>query len=287
MNFTKSFTTFCNDWNLNIPRIEASMRKGMKPGKILQREILLSNPTYKNPSWKTLVDTTIQTALHRLKADQYANEIQFAYSYDKILEVYLDQNCPSCMSDPWAAEVAAQFYSDNMFVVAYRYDGEKVTSRTVTFGKECCEFYGPESMKLSAGMEELGYTPTEGSMLPFWCSYEIPYHEGKFYIPYLDCASGCFIPYAGRHNAQKNSWECLYIPYSMEYEEFISLDDTVEFIKLKEFIEQGQYLDQFLVGMPHGEPCNHQGALHYLDRLMDSNLSPQRWNIWYTEVFVS
>lgn len=272
MQFTKSFVKFCNTWELSIPRIKTCLLKGMKPGKVLQREMFLCNPGYKHPDRRAWVDTSIQAALHSLKADQYAKEVCFAYSYEKILEVYLDQNCPSCMSDEWAAEVAAQFYSDNMFVIAYRHDGEKVTSRTVTFGKKCTKFYGPESMKLRAGLEELDYTPTEESLLPFWCSYEIPYHNGRFYIPYLDCASGCFIPYAGRHNPVKNTWQCLYVPFSMEYEEFISEDDMEEFARLKESIELGKYLDRFLNGKPHGESCEHQGALHYLDRLLGSEL---------------
>lgn len=275
--FTKTFVKFCNTWELDIPRIETSLLRGMKPGKILRREILLARPEYNECAWKSWIDTSIQDGLHALKADQYAKEVNFAYSYDKILEVYLDKNCPSCMSDPCAAEIAAQFYAANGFVIAYRHDGDKITARTVTFGKEFTDFYGPEAKKLSAGLEELDYTAAEGSSLPYWSDFEIPYLNGRFYIPYLDCASGCFIPYAGRHDTKHNRWTCLYVPYSMDYEELIDPEEMESFVKLKESIEQGDYLDQFLTGMPHGEACKHQGALHYLEKIAEPK-NPTFWS---------
>jgi len=273
MNFSKSFNVFCNEWNLNIIKIEELMLRGMKPGKILKREMILNNPHRVDKSDLTWVDHNVQIGLHALHAAQYATQVLFAYSYDKILEVYNDPNCPSCMMGGERAKIAAQFYAANGFVVAYRHDGEKVTARTLCFGKECTEFYGPESMKLSAGLQELEYTPTEGSLLPFWCSFEVPYHDDRFYIPYLDCASGCFIPYAGRHDVKNARWECLYVPYSLEYREFINEDDTEEFIKLRDAIERGDYLDRLLTGMPHGESCNHEGALHHLDRMAEPDLT--------------
>jgi len=262
--FTKSFISFANYYYLDIPRIEASMLKGMKPGKILQRELLLSLTSLKDN--KTYLDTLIQVGLASMKADIYAGEVLFAHSYDKILKVYNDPNCPSCMMGGDGAKIAAQFYADNEFVIAYRHDGEKVTARTVTFGKNCTDFYGPENMKLNAGLTELGYTPTESNLLPFWSEFEIPYINGRFYVPYLDCASGCFIPLQYEHDAVRNRWRCLYVPFSLEYEELVNTEDKEQFNVLKEYIEHGDYLDQFLMGMGHGLPCEHKGALHYLDR---------------------
>lgn len=277
MNVTKSFNMFCDTWSLNIVKIEALMLRGIKPGKILRREIIHSNPQYASKAETSQIDYLVQIGLHNLNAAQYANEVLFAYSYNKILEVYNDPNCPSCMMGGERAKIAAQFYATNGFVVAYRHDGEKVTARTLCFGKECTEFYGPESMKLSAGLQELDYTPTEGSLLPFWSAFEVPYIDGKFYIPYLDCASGSFIPYAGRHNAKKQRWECLYVPYSLEYREFINEDDAEEFTTLRDAIDRGDYLDRLLTGMPHGESCGHEGALHHLDRMFDTEVT-RYWN---------
>lgn len=272
--FPKSFLSFVDRYYLDIPRIEASLLRGMKPGKILQRELLLSFTSLKDN--KPYLDTLTQVGLASMKADEYAGEVLFAYSYEKILEVYNDANCPSCMMGEGKAEIAAAFYAANGFVVAYRHDGEKVTARTVTFGKNCTEFYGPEALKLSTGLQELEYTPAEGSLLPFWSSFEVPYINGKFYIPYLDCATGCFIPYAGRHDTTKSRWECLYVPYSIEYGELINEEDEPEFIKLKDYIGHGDYLDQFIVGMPHGEPCNPKDALHHLNKLFN----PEMVRMW-------
>lgn len=275
--FTKTFIKFCNTWELNIPRIEMSLLRGMKPGKILRREILLAQPRYNDFALKSWIDTSIQDGLHALKADQYAKEVNFAYSYDKILEVYLDQNCPSCMSDPCAAKIAAQFYAANGFVIAYRHDGDKVTARTVTFGKEFTEFYGPENRKLSTGLEELDYVAAEGSSLPYWSDIEVPYWNGRFYIPYLDCASGCFIPYANRHNPVKNRWTCLYVPFSLEYEELIDPEEMESFIKLQQDIQMGTYLDMFLMGMSHGDACRQKSALHCLEKIAEPK-NPTFWS---------
>lgn len=57
--FTKTFMSFTKTWNLNIPRIEESMLRGMKPGKILHREILFVRPDYKQPAWLKYLDEVI------------------------------------------------------------------------------------------------------------------------------------------------------------------------------------------------------------------------------------
>lgn len=263
--FTKTFISFANTWDLNIPRIEESMLRGMKPGKILRREILLSRPDYKAADMLKMLDGAIQDGLAALYAAEYVPEVKFAYSREKIEEIYADENCPSCMSGAWANEVAGEFYAANGFVVAYRHNGKNVTARCVTYGKTFSEAYGPESAKLIAALEESDYTRN----IPFekWTSFQVPFHNGKYYIPYLDGSSGCFIPYADRHDVKNSSWECLFLPLYVD-DGFNDLEDVEEFKKLKEYIEQGSYMDVLIEHEEHGKPSKVYGALSVLEKYL-------------------
>ncbi len=269
--FTKTFVSFAESWDLNIPRIEESMLRGMKPGKILRREILAVRPDYKQPDWLKYLDNVIQEGLAALYADQYVPEVKFAYSREAIEEIYADENCPSCMTDLWAAEVAGQFYNANGFVVAYRHNGKNVTARCVTFGKTFSETYGPENMKLWSGLNELGYKNMhEARLFQPWTRYTVPYINENFYVPYLDSPdgfSGCFIPVVGGHNSKNSTWECLLLPMAIDdgindLEELPMLEDV------KMGIEDGKYLDVLIEGQQHGRACEQHGALHTINQHM-------------------
>jgi hypothetical protein len=273
--FTKTFISFADSWDLNIPRIEESMLRGMKPGKILRREILLSRPDYKAADMLQMLDGAIQQGLAALYADQYVSEIQFAYSREKIEEIYADENCPSCMSDLWAAEVAGEFYTANGFVVAYRHNGRNVTARCVTFGKTFTNAYGPESSKLLAGLEEMGYhNSCVEPLFPAWTHYMVPYHNGSWYIPYLDECDWAFIPL----NTQPidSLWECLLVPMSID-DGIDDLNDVQRFQELGKQIESNLYLDVLLEKTTHGAPCEINGALHHIEQFYEEPRC--RWNL--------
>jgi len=264
--FTKTFVSFADTWGLNIPRIEESMLRGMKPGKILRREILLSRPDYKAADMLKMLDGAIQDGLAALYAAEYVPEVKFAYSREKIEEIYADENCPSCMTGEWANEVAGEFYAANGFVVAYRHNGKNVTARCVTFGKTFSEAYGPESSKLIAALEEMEYhNSCVEPLFPAWTHYMVPYHNGNWYIPYLDECGWGFIP-LDQKKPMGTLWECLLVPMSMD-DGIEDWEDVPRFRELGQQIEAGLYLDVMIEKTTHGAPCEINGAMHYIEQV--------------------
>lgn len=276
--FTKSFTKFMKEHELNIPRIEQASVRGTNPGKFLRRELLSSHVA------KDMVDWYLQKGLAAYYAADYAKTIKFAYSFDKIKAVYMDVNCPSCMVSDEKSTIVGKFYNTNAFVLAYmENEKQRITARCMTFGKvHSSGFYGPEHMKLQAGLAELGYIQDGecsfnaqsrmvqiNQMFPRWTSFEIPIINGEFAIPYIDGNCGCFIPYNRKQNSN-GTHDCLFVPFwnGMTAKDVGELNVTVE--ELKQFVEsvhRGDYLPYFIM----------QGTKHHIVKIpveeMFSNLN--------------
>lgn len=181
MNVTKSFTQFCNMWNLPLITItHEHLNRGTGVGKILRREILKARPDYAAKDMVSFFNQLVQCGVEAWNAKQYVDKICITNDVDLIAAIYNDTHIHSCMTGE--GNKLAEFYVANGFRLAYmKNEHGDATARCLIQGNEFNETYGPSSNQLEVALQELGMKSTERLFHP-GTLLKLP----NQYLPYLD-----------------------------------------------------------------------------------------------------